>query len=103
MVFPDIGNGDACRTCGQQHAIWQNKAYAGLDMNISSNYTRHSMLIGTTMTSFAREASNTLHADGLQVSMSASGLGGTTHMMSTHCFQCFDVHKLMLHHHICDA
>lgn len=66
-IFPKLDNGDACRLCGQQNHVWQNKAYAGLDVKASVNYTRDSMLIGTTVATFARDASKGLQAEGLQV------------------------------------
>ena len=64
-VFPDIDNGDACQACGRTNNYWQDKNLAALDLNVTVNYTRESMLIGTTMTTFARDITTMLHSKGV--------------------------------------
>lgn len=80
QIYPTIANGDACRVCGEQHAIWHNKSYAGLDLVSVVNYTRHSMLIGTTITTFARDVTKALHSAGIPVSCYCWGAIWTTVM-----------------------
>ncbi|KAL3143559.1 hypothetical protein ABBQ38_002357 [Trebouxia sp. C0009 RCD-2024] len=64
-VFPNIDNGDACQACGRAKNHWQDKNLAALDLNVTVNYTRHSMLIGTTITTFARDITTMLHSKGV--------------------------------------
>ena len=64
-VFPDIDNGDACQACGRANSYWQDKNFAALDLKVTVNYTRESMLIGTTMTTFARDITTMLHSKGV--------------------------------------
>ena len=64
-VFPNIDNGDACQACGGANSYWQDKNLAALDLNVTVNYTRDSMLIGTTMTTFARDITTMLHSKGV--------------------------------------
>ena len=69
QVYPEIENGDACVACGQANRnIWQDQNLAGIDLNVTVNYTRDSMLIGTTMTTFARDISTMLQSHSIQVS-----------------------------------
>lgn len=70
-VFPDIDNGDACQACGRANPYWQDKNFAALDLKVTVNYTRESMLIGTTMTTFARDITTMLHSKGV-VNVSAA-------------------------------
>lgn len=67
QVYPQIDNGDACVACGQANRnIWQNHNLAGLDLNVTVNYTRDSMLIGTTITTFARDITTMLQSHSIQ-------------------------------------
>ena len=73
QVFPLIDDGDACQACGRASShIWQDQNLAGLNLNVTVNYTRESMLIGTTMTSFARDITTMLQSQNVQVSTSVS-------------------------------
>ena len=64
-VFPNIDNGDACQACGRATEYWQDRNLAALDLNVTVNYTRQSMLIGTTITTFARDITTMLHSKGV--------------------------------------
>ena len=64
-VFPNIDNGDGCQACGRANSYWQDRNLAALDLNVTMNYTRESMLIGTTMTTFARDITTMLHSKGV--------------------------------------
>ncbi len=67
-VFPKITDGNACQACGRANKhIWHDPNLAGLDLNVTVNYTRESMLIGTTMTSFARDITTMLQSQDVQV------------------------------------
>jgi len=73
QVFPLIDDGDACQACGRASShIWQDQNLAGLNLNVTVNYTRESMLIGTTMTSFARDITTMLQSQHVQVSINVS-------------------------------
>lgn len=64
-VFPNIDDGDACQACGHAKEHWQDRNLAALDLNVTVNYTRQSMLIGTTITTFARDITTMLHSKGV--------------------------------------
>ena len=69
-VYPSIDHGAVCQACGRANkSIWSDPNLAGLDLNVTVNYTRDSMLIGTTMTSFARDITTMLHSQNVQVSL----------------------------------
>jgi hypothetical protein len=73
QVYPLIDDGDACRACGRASShIWQDQNLAGLNLNVTVNYTRESMLIGTTMTTFARDITTMLQSQNVQVGMNVS-------------------------------
>ncbi|DBA75415.1 TPA: hypothetical protein ACH3X1_010678 [Trebouxia sp. C0004] len=67
QVFPLIDDGDVCQACGRASShIWQDQNLAGLNLNVTVNYTRESMLLGTTMTSFARDITTMLQSQHVQ-------------------------------------
>ena len=78
QVFPQIENGDACVACGEANrGIWHDQTLAGLNLNVTVNYTRDSMLIGTTMTTFARDITTMLQSHSIQVSTCPAVPSGT--------------------------
>lgn len=85
-VFPNIDNGDACQACGNANKYWQDSNLAALDLNVTVNYTRQSMLIGTTMTTFARDITTMLHSKGV-VNVSGFLLVTGHRLLSTHSLQ----------------
>eukprot|EP00891_Asterochloris_glomerata_P002164 jgi/Astpho2/2164/fgenesh1_pg.00040_%23_20_t len=47
-VFPDLVSAAGCRECGLNTKLFTNEEYASVDVAVIGNYTRRSMLIGTT-------------------------------------------------------
>lgn len=77
--------------------MWQNHSLAGLDLNVTVNYTRDSMLIGTTMTSFARDITTMLHSQHVQVSLQQIDLNTFWHavyQLSTLTYCCLSARLL---------
>ena len=47
-VFPDLVSAAGCRDCGLKAKLFTKEEYASVDVAVVTNYTRRSMLLGTT-------------------------------------------------------
>ncbi len=67
-VFPDLVSAAGCRECGLNSKLFTNEEYASVDVAVIGNYTRRSMLIGTTQATLGVMTRQLLLDQGLQAS-----------------------------------
>ena len=67
-VFPDLVSAAGCRECGLKTKLFTKEEYASVDVAVVANYTRRSLLIGTTQATLGAMTRQLLLDQGVQAS-----------------------------------
>ena len=67
-VFPDLVSAAGCRECGLKSKLFPKEEYASVDVAVVANYTRRSMLLGTTQATLGVMTRQLLLDQGVQAS-----------------------------------